>query len=90
MPRNKTTTECWNIKTYVTESIIDKFVSLKKQGKRKRKKKETIRNILYRQTMLRVYRHTRTDEDYTNYSTKRHLMQLYMKLDNLKEAMSKN
>ena len=86
MPRNKTTTECWNIKTYVTESIIDKFVSLKKQGKRKRKKKETIRNILYRQTMLRVYRHTRTDEDYTNYSTKRHLMQLYMKLDNLKEA----
>ena len=35
--RNKTATECWNILKYLTESIIDKFVPLKKQGKRHRK-----------------------------------------------------
>ena len=35
---NKTAIECWNILKYVTESIIDQCVSLKKQGKRSRKK----------------------------------------------------
>ena len=43
---------------------------MKKQGKRSRKKhlsKEAIRKIAYKQTMRRVYRHTRKDEDYTNY-----------------------
>ena len=29
--------------------------------------KETIRKIVCKQTMWRVYRHTRKDEDYTNY-----------------------
>ena len=43
---NKTAIGCWNILKYETESIIDKFVILKKQGKRSRKKhlsKEAIR-----------------------------------------------
>ena len=42
----------------------------KKQGKQSRKKhlsKEAIRKIVYKQAMWRVYRHTRKDEDYTNY-----------------------
>ena len=69
--RKKTAFECWNILKYVIESIIDKFVLLKKkQAKRSRKKhfsKETIRQIAYMQTMWRVYRYTRKDEDYTNY-----------------------
>ena len=67
---NKTTIECWNILKYEIESIIDKFVPLKKQGKQSRKKhlsKEAIRKIVFKQTMWRVYRHTRKDDDYANY-----------------------
>ena len=70
MLMNKTTIECWNILKYEIESIIDKFVPLKKQGKRSRKKhlsKEAIRKIVFKQTMWRVYRRTRKDEDYANY-----------------------
>ena len=55
---------------YKIESIIDKFVPLKKQGKRSRKKhlsKEAIRKMVFKQTILRVYRRTRKDEDYANY-----------------------
>ena len=66
MLMNKTAIECWNILKYEIESIIDKFVPLKKQGKRSRKKhlsKEVIRKIVFKQTMWRVYRHTRNDED---------------------------
>ena len=46
MLMNKTAIECWTILKYDIESIIDKFVPLKKQGKRSRKKhlsKEAIR-----------------------------------------------
>ena len=70
MLMNKTPIECWNILKYEIESIIDKFVPLKKQGKRYRKKhlsKEDIRKIVFKQTMWRVYRRTRKDEDYANY-----------------------
>ena len=71
MLRNKTAIECWNILKYEIESIIDQFVCLKKkQGKRSRKKhlsKEAIRKIALKQTMWRVYRRTRKDEDYANY-----------------------
>ena len=66
MLMNKTATECWNILKYETERIIDKFIPLKKQGKRSRKK-HTIRKIVFKQTMWRVYRRTRKDEDYANY-----------------------
>ena len=70
MLMNKTATECWNILKYEIESIIDKFVPLKKQGKRSRKKhlsKEAIRKIVFKQTIWRVYKRTRKDEDYANY-----------------------
>ena len=73
MLMNKTAIECWNILKYEIESIIDKFVPLKKQGKRSRKKhlsKEAIK-IVFKQTIWRVYRRTRKDEDYANY--KEHL-----------------
>ena len=46
------------------------FFPLKKQGKRSRKKhlsKEAIRKTVFKQTMWRVYRRTRKDEDYANY-----------------------
>ena len=63
MLRNKTATKCWNtVKSY-------QFDPLKNQGKWSRKKhlsKEAIRKV-YKQTMWRVYRCTRKDEDYTNY-----------------------
>ena len=61
---------CVCVRYYKIESIIDKFVPLKKQGKRSRKKhlsKEAIRKIVFKQTMWRVYRRTRKDEDYANY-----------------------
>ena len=70
MLMNKTAIECWNILKYEIEGIIDKFVPLKKQGKQYRKKhlsKEAIRKIVFTQTMWRVYRRTRKDEDYANY-----------------------
>ena len=47
-----------------------KFVPLKKQGKRYRKKhlsKEPIRKVVFKQTMWRIYRCARKDEDYANY-----------------------
>ena len=70
MLMNKTAIECSNILKYEIESIIDKCVPLKKQGKRSIKKhlsKEAIRKIVFKQTMWRVYRRTRKDEDYANY-----------------------
>ena len=35
---NKTAIECWNILKYEIESIMNKFLPLKKQGKGSRKK----------------------------------------------------
>ena len=70
MLMNKTAIEYWNILKYEIESIIDKCVPLKKQGKRSRKKhlsKEAIRKIVFKQTIWRVYRRTRKDEDYATY-----------------------
>ena len=70
MLMNKTAIECRNIIKYEIESIIDKFVPLKKQEKRSRKKhlsKEAIRKIVFKHTMWRVYRRNRKDEDYANY-----------------------
>ena len=70
MLMNKAAIECWNILKYEIKSIIDKFFPLKNQGKWSRKKhlsKEAIRKIVFKQTMWKVYRHTRKDEDYANY-----------------------
>ena len=57
MLRNKTAIKCRNIK----KCDIEQFVSLKKQGKRSRKKhllKEAIRKLAYTQNMWMVYRCT--------------------------------
>ena len=84
MLMNKTTIECWNILKYEIESIIDQFVPLKKQGKRSTKKhlsKEAIRKIVFKQTMWRVYRRPRKDEDYANYKEALNLARVsFMKL----------
>ena len=70
MLMNTTAVEFWNILKYEIESIIYNFFPLKKQRKQSRKKhlsKEAIRKIVFKQTMWRVYRRTRKDEDYANY-----------------------
>ena len=36
--KNKTATECWNILKSEIDFVVDKFVPLKKQGKRSKKK----------------------------------------------------
>ena len=52
--KNKTATECWNLLKSKIDCVVDKFVPLKKQGKRSKKKhlsKEAIRKIKYKQMM---------------------------------------
>ena len=66
--KNKTATECWNILKSEIDCVVDKFVPLKKQGKRSKKKhlwKEAIRKIKYKQMMWKRYRHTGSEEDYS-------------------------
>ena len=53
--KNKTATECWTCLKYEIEGIIEKFVPLRKQWKRSRKKH------------LSKSKHTGNVEDYTNY-----------------------
>ena len=63
--KNKTASECWNIIKSEIECVVDKFVPLKKQGKRSKKKrlsKEAIRKIKYKQMMWKTYRHTGSEE----------------------------
>ena len=59
--KNKTATECWNILRGEIDSAIDRYVPMKKQGKRSKKKhlsKKAFRKIRYKQNMWRVYKHT--------------------------------
>ena len=68
--KNKAATECWNILKSEIDCVVDKFVPLKKQGKRSKKKhllKEAIRKIKYKQMMWKTYRHTGSEEDYSMY-----------------------
>ena len=68
--KNKTATECWNILKSEIDCVVDKFVPLKKQGKRSKKKhlsKEAIRKIKYKQMMWKTYRRTGSEEDYSIY-----------------------
>ena len=68
--KNKTATECWNILRSDIDSAIDRYVPMKKQGKRSKKKhlsKEAFRNIRYKQNIWRVYKHTGKDKDYEVY-----------------------
>ena len=68
--KNKTATECWNILRGELDSAIDRYVPMKKQWKRSKKKhlsKEVFRKIRYKQNMWRVYKHTGKDNDYEVY-----------------------
>ena len=68
--KNKTATEYWNILRGELDSAIDSYVPMKKQGKRSKKKhlsKEAFRNIIHKQNMWRVYKHTGKDKDYEAY-----------------------
>ena len=68
--KNKRATECWTCLKYEIKGIIEKFVPLRKQGNRSRKKhlsKEAIRTIAQKQMVWRVYKHTGNVEDYTDY-----------------------
>ena len=52
--KNKMATECWSCLKFEIEGITEKFVPLRKQGKRSRKKhlsKEAIRKIAHKQTL---------------------------------------
>ena len=68
--KNKTATECWNILRGELDSVIDRYVPMKKQGKRSKQKhlsKEAFRKIRYKHNMWRVYKHTGKDKDYEVY-----------------------
>ena len=68
--KNKTATECCNIRRVELDNAIDTYVPMKKQGKRYTKKhlsKEAFKNIRYKQSMWRVYKHTGKDKDYEVY-----------------------
>ena len=68
--KNTTATECWTCLKYEIEGIIAKFVPLRKQGKRSRKKHlstESTRKKIHKQMLWTVYKHTGNVEDYTNY-----------------------
>ena len=68
--KNKTAKECWNILRSELDSAVDRYVPLKKQGKRSKKKhlsKEAFRKIRHKQNMWRVYEHSGMDKDYEVY-----------------------
>ena len=89
--KNKTATECWNILRGELDSAIDRYVPMKKQGKRSKKKrlsKEAFRKIRYKQNMWRVYKHTGKDKYYDAY--KEALNAATTKLESLTVILSTN
>ena len=68
--KNKTGAESWNILKSELDSVINRYVPMKKQGKRSKKKhlsKDAFKKIRYKQDMWRVYKHTGKDKDYDVY-----------------------
>ena len=68
--KNKTGAESWNILKSELDSVINRYVPMKKQGKWSKKKhlsKEAFKKIRYKQDMWRVYKHTGKDKDYEVY-----------------------
>ena len=62
--KNRTGAESWNILKSELDSVINRYVPMKKQGKRPKKKhlsKEAYKD------MWRLYKHTRKDKDYEVY-----------------------
>ena len=89
--KTKAATECWTCLKYEIEGIIEKFVPLRKQGKRFMKKhlsKEAIRKIAHKQMLWRVYKHIGNIEDYTNYKEALNLATI--EIGNIKEPLKKN
>ena len=87
MLRNKTAIEC-ECECEI-ESIIN-FVPLKKQGKRSRKK-HLLKEAIRKRTSKLCGRFIGVPERMkTTQITKKHLLQQQMKLNNLRDAMSKN
>ena len=69
--KNKMATECWIILRSELDSAIDRYVPMKKQGKRYKNKylsRNGFRMIWYKQAMCRVYKHTGKDKDYEVYN----------------------
>ena len=67
---NKSGTESWTILKSELDSVTNRYVPMKKQGKRSKKKrlsKEAFKKITYKQDVLRVYKHTGDDKDYEVY-----------------------
>ena len=68
--KNKTGAESWDILKSELDSVINRYVPMKKQGKRSKKKhlsKEAFKKIRYKQDMWRVYKHTGKHKDYEVY-----------------------
>ncbi len=62
--------ESWNILKRELDSVINRYVPMKKQWKRSKKKhlsKEAFKKIRYKQDMWWVYKHTGKDKDYEVY-----------------------
>ena len=67
---NKTGAESWNILKSELDSVINRYLPMKKQGKRYKKthlSKDAYKNIRYKQDMWRIYKHTGKDNDYEVY-----------------------
>ena len=67
--KNKTATQYWTCLKDEIEGITERFVPLRKQGERFRKKhlsKEAIRKIAHKQMLWEEHKHTGNVEDYTN------------------------
>ena len=59
-----------HLKKSELDSVINRYVPRKMQGKRSKKKhlsKEAFQKIIYKQDMWRVYKHTGKDNDYEVY-----------------------
>ena len=68
--KNKTGAERWSILKSELDSVINRYVPMKKQMKRSKKKhlsKEVFKKIRYKQDMWRVYKHTGKEKDYEVY-----------------------
>ena len=89
---NKTTTECWTILRNEVDSAIDRYVPMKKQGKRSKKKhlsKMAFKKIRYKQAMWWVYKHTGKGKYYEVYKQK-HSTKQQMQFESLSDILSTN
>ena len=88
--KNRTATESCTILKSELDSVIYRYVPMKKQGKRSKKKhrsKEAFKKIRYRKDMWRVYKRTGKDEDYDVYKEAQNAA---TKLESLSDILSKN